>query len=167
VRTKNLLRRSALYNWLVDLLALRRYAATATRGPGFAAQSQTGDGAATAAELDDFKATLDSMLGLASDAHLSLAFMVPAAREQGSAWPRQAEMARVAAAAHSPLLDLVPAFGAGSGDSLYLPGDAVHPSPRGHELVARLLYAKLCSAARTAAPGEPETIYRPGCGARR
>jgi lysophospholipase L1-like esterase len=165
VRVKNLLRRSALYNWLVDLLARRRYASVAARGGGVAAQSQTGDGPATTLDLAGFRATLDSMLALARDAHLSLSFMVPAARGQGPVWPRQAEMARAAAAAHLPLLDLLPAFGVRSGDSLYLQSDAVHPSARGHAVIARLLYAELCRAALAAAPGSPDSIYRAGCGA--
>jgi lysophospholipase L1-like esterase len=163
VRAKNLLRRSALYNWLVDLLARRRHAASAARGADLAAQAQTGDGAATAADSDDFRATLDSMLGLARAARASLAFIVPAARGQGAAWTRQAEMARFAADTHLPLLDLFPAFGARGGDPLYLPGDAVHPSRQGHALIARLLYAELCRAALAAAPGAPDAIYRAGC----
>jgi lysophospholipase L1-like esterase len=166
VRAKNVLRRSALYYWLVDLLARRRYAASMARGAGFAAQSQTGDGAVTAADLAEFRGTLDSMLALARGARLSLAFLVPAARGQGSPWPRQATMARVAADAHLPLLDLLPTSGPGSDDPLYLPGDAVHPSPRGHAVIARLLYAELCRAALTALSGSPEAIYLAGCGAR-
>jgi lysophospholipase L1-like esterase len=167
VRAKNLLRRSALYNWLVDLLARRRYAASAGRGAGAAATSQTGDGPATVEELADFHATLDWMLALARGAHASLAFIVPAARDQGARWPRQAEMARYAAAARLPLLDLLPAFGLARGDSLYLAGDAVHPSAAGHALIARLLYAELCEAALAAAPGSPDAVYRAGCRARR
>ena len=165
VRAKNLLRRSALYNWLVDLLARRRYAASAARDPGHVAESQTGDGPATAADLADFRATLDTMLEVARGAHVPLAFVVPAGRAQGRPWPRQAEMTRFAAGARLPLLDLVSSFGSGSGDTLYLPGDAVHPSPHGHLLMARLLYVELCRAALTAAPGAPGEIYRAGCGA--
>jgi lysophospholipase L1-like esterase len=167
VRAKNLLRRSALYNWLVDLLARRRYAAAAARSPDQIAESQTGDGPAAAQELADFHATLDSMLAVAHQAHVSLALMVRGARRQGAAWPRQAQMERFAVDVHLPLLDLVAIFGAPSGDSLFLPYDAVHPTPRGHALIARLLYAELCRAALTAAPSSPDAIYRVGCDAAR
>jgi lysophospholipase L1-like esterase len=167
VRWKNLLRRSALYNWLVVTSARGGDARPAARGPASAALSQTGDGTATADELADFRATLDSMLTLARGAELSLAFMVLAARDQGPPWPRQVEMARVAAAAAVPVLDLIPVFDTTRGDSLYLPDDAVHPSPLGHELIARLLYGELCRAAGTARPGAPDAIYRAGCGAGR
>jgi lysophospholipase L1-like esterase len=167
VRVKNLLRRSALYNWLVDLMARRRYAAAAARAPAQVAVSQTGDGPATASELADFRATLDSMLTAARRAHAALTFLVRGARQQGAAWPRQAEMERFATNAHLPLLDLVATFGAPSGDSLFLPNDAVHPTAAGHALIARLLYVELCRAALAAAPGAPETAYLPGCGRRR
>ncbi len=165
VRAKNLLRRSALYDWLVDLLARRRYGASLAGGLGAAARSQTGDGPATEVDLADFHATLDSTIALAGETHAALAFLLPAARGQGPAWPRQAAMARAAASAHVPLLDLIPAWGTDGGDSLYLPNDAVHPSPHGHAAIARALYAELCAAALAAPPGAPDAIYRAGCGA--
>ena len=164
VRTKNVLRRSALYNWLVDLLARRRYAAAAARGPGAPALMQTADGPASPADLADFRATLDSMLALQRTRHLSLAFVVQAARDQGAAWPRQLDLERFAGTARLPVLDLFPAFEAAGRDSLYLAGDAVHPSARGHALIARLLYTALCRAAASAGPGASEAIYRSGCG---
>jgi len=40
----------------------------------------------------------------------------------------------------------------------------VHPTVRGHALIARLLYAELCRESRTAGRGEPAAIYRAGCG---
>ena len=166
VRIKNALRRSALYDWLVDFVARRRWAGAAARGAGQAALVQTADGPATPADLADFEATLDSMLALGPGARLSLALVVPAARDQGAPWPRQAAMTSFAARARLPLLDLFPAFGARDADSLYLDGDAVHPSRRGHALIARLLYAELCRAALGAGPGSPDAVYRAGCPAR-
>ena len=162
VRAKNLLRRSALYNWLVDLLARRRYEAAAARGPGFAALTQTGDGPVSARDLATFHATLDTLLALGRTAHASLGFIVPAARDQGAPWPRQREMVSFAADARLPLLDLVSTHPQGYGDSLYLPLDAVHPTAQGHGLIARLLYAELCRAAAEAESGA-DAIYRAGC----
>lgn len=62
---------------------------------------------------------------------------------------------------------LIATFGAPSGDSLFLPYDAVHPTPQGHALIARLLHVELCRAVRAAAPGASDVIYRAGCGAAR
>ncbi len=157
VRRKNVLRASALFNWLVEVRA-RRFGDEA-------AIAQTGDGSTTTAELAPYRATLDSMVALARTAKLSLAFTVLAARGQGRAWPRQAAMAQAADAGQVPVLDLVPVFGAAGADSLYLARDAVHPSRLGHVVIARLLYSQLCTAAAAAAPGEPATVYRAGCGA--
>jgi lysophospholipase L1-like esterase len=167
VRRKNLLRRSALYNWIADVRA-RRLAARAGRGARDAlAAAQTGDTTATPAQLAAYRAALDSMITLARDARHPLAFTVLAARGQPHPWPRQAAMVAAARGAGVPVGDLVPAFAGAHTDSLYLGGDAVHPSPRGHELIARLLYAELCAGAAAAAPGEPPTIYRAGCPAPR
>jgi lysophospholipase L1-like esterase len=164
VRRKNLLRSSALFNWLIELRA-RRLAERAGRGvDDELATAQTGDTSATAAELAAYRATLDSMAALVKGAHLSLAFTVLAARGQRRPWPRQAAMADAALAAHVPQADLIPVFGAAEADSVYLPGDAVHPSPLGHEMIARRMYATLCAAAKAAPANDPVTIYRPGCG---
>jgi lysophospholipase L1-like esterase len=161
VRRKNLLRSSALFNWLIELRA-RRLAERAGRGE--LATAQTGDTSATAADLAAYRATLDSMVALAKGAHLSLAFTVLAAKGQHYPWPRQAAMADAARAAHTPEADLIPVFGAADADSVYLPADAVHPSPLGHELIARRMYAILCAAAKAALPNDPVIVYRPGCG---
>ncbi len=166
VRAKNLLRRSALYDWLVDVVAGRGYAAAARRGGAAAALFQTADGAASPADLADFRATLDTLREAAHGVHAALALVLPAARDQGPPWPRQAEMAAFARQESLPLLDLFPAFEAAGADSLYLSGDAVHPSARGHGLIARLIYAELCRAALAARAGSPDAIYRPGCRAR-
>jgi len=104
------------------------------------------------------------MLALARTAKLSLAFTVLAARGQRCAWPRQAAMAQAAAAARVPVVDFVPLFGAAKADALYLANDSVHPSRLGHAVIARHLYTHLCAAAAAAAPGEPATAYRAGCG---
>jgi len=164
VRRKNVLRASALFNWLVDVWTrrLQERAGGAAVGDG-PALAQTGDGAASPAELAAYRATLDSMLAFARAARLSLAFTVLAARGQRRAWPRQAAMAQAAAAGHVPVIDILSVFGAGDADSLYLPNDAVHPSRLGHEVIGRLMYAGLCAAAAAAAPGEPAAVYRAGC----
>lgn len=165
VRRKNLLRSSALFNWLIELRA-RRLAERAGSGrvDDELASAQTGDTSATPAELAAYRAILDSIAALAKRAHLSLAFTVLAAKGQRHPWPRQVAMFDAASAAHVPQVDLIPVFGAADADSLYLPADAVHPSPRGHEMIARRMYASLCVAAMAAPPGDPVSIYRPGCG---
>jgi hypothetical protein len=137
-------------------------AAAAPAAP--AASAQTGDSAATPAELTRFVATMDSMLTYARSARLALAFTILSGREQGRPWARQAAMARAAADRQVVALDLVPVFGMARADSLFLPRDAVHPSLLGHDLIARLMYVKLCAAARAARPGEPAAAYRAGCG---
>jgi lysophospholipase L1-like esterase len=164
VRRKNLLRRSALVNWLIDLRA-RRLAHRAERG-GLGdelAVAQTGDSSATPAELTAYRATLDSMVALAQRDKLSLGFTVLAARGQRRPWARQAAMSAAAAAAHLPAIDLLEAFGAADPDSMYLPNDAVHPSGYGHALIGRLVYRSLCAAARAAPAHDPALVYRPAC----
>lgn len=165
VRRKNLLRQSALYNWIADVRA-RRASKLAGRGatPDGLAIAQTADTGATAVQLATFGTALDSMISLAREARRSLVFLVPAARGQRALWPRQAAMVTAASRAGVPALDLLPAFHGESADSLYLPGDAVHPSRFGHERIARILYAELCAAAAASEPGQPTaTVYRPGC----
>jgi lysophospholipase L1-like esterase len=165
VRRKNVLRASALFNWLVEVRA--RWLSESAGGGALGDESaiaQTGDTSATTAELAAYRATLDSTIALARTAKLSLAFTVLAARGQRRAWPRQAAMAQAAAAGQVPAIDLVPLFGAAGADSLYLSNDAVHPSRLGHAMIARLMYDHLCAAATAAAPGEPVTVYRAGCG---
>jgi lysophospholipase L1-like esterase len=165
VRRKNLLRRSALFNWLVDLRA-RRLARRAEHGAlgDELAVAQTGDSAATPAELAAYRATLDSMVALAQRSKLSLGFTVLAARGQQSPGARQATMFAAAARAHLPAVDLIETFGSANPDSTYLPNDAVHPSVYGHALIARQMYRSLCAAARAAPPHDPLLLYRPGCG---
>ena len=166
VRRKNLLRASALFNWLIDVRA-RRLSHQAEQG-GFEtglATAQTADTAASEAELAAYQAQLDSMVTLARNSRLSLGFTVLAARGQQRLWPRQAAMLEASAAAPVPEIDLVPAFRAADPDSVYLAADAVHPSPSGHALIARLMYAELCHFAKRARQGDPAGVYRPGCGA--
>jgi lysophospholipase L1-like esterase len=167
VRRKNLLRRSALFNWLIDLRA-RRLAQRAEHGAvgDELAVAQTGDSLATPAELAAFRATLDSMVALTQRSRLSLGFTILAARGQRQPGARQAAMSAAAATAHLPAVDLIEAFGSAGPDSMYLPNDAVHPSQSGHALIARLLYRSLCAAARAASPRAPILVYRPGCGVR-
>lgn len=159
VRRKNALRRSALYNWLVEVRARRLAGPSAP-----AASAQTGDSSATPAELARFIATTDSMLTFARSARLALAFTILSGRDQAHPWPRQAAMARAAADRQVIALDLVPVFGVAGADSLFLLRDAVHPSAIGHEVIARLMYRELCAAARAALSGEPAAVYRAGCG---
>jgi lysophospholipase L1-like esterase len=165
VRRKNLLRSSALFNWLIDFRA-RRLAGRTERGElvDELAIAQTADASASAVELAAYRATLDSMLSLINHAKLSLGFTVLAARGQQRIWPRQAAMVEAAAAARVPAVELMQVFGGAPSESVYLPGDAVHPSPSGHAMIARLMYADLCAAAGAAPPGDPVTVYRDGCG---
>jgi lysophospholipase L1-like esterase len=165
VRRKNLLRRSALFNWLIDFRA-RRLAQRSEHGAlgNELAVAQTGDSSATPEELTAYRATLDSMIALSQDRKLSLGFTVLTARGEGKMGARQAAMSAAAAGAHLPVIDLLEAFRSAVPDSTYLPDDAVHPSAYGHALIARLLYASLCVAARAAPPHDPALMYRPGCG---
>jgi lysophospholipase L1-like esterase len=165
VRRKNLLRASALFNWLNDLRARRLARRTNDdRQAGELAIAQTGDSAATAAELKAHGVTLDSMVAMARRASLALAFVVPASRGQRAPTPRQALMARVGTTANLPVIDLAAEFAARDPDAMYLPDDAVHPTPLGHAAMARVMYAELCRFARRARGGDPLGIYRPGCG---
>jgi lysophospholipase L1-like esterase len=166
VRRKNLLRASALFNWLMDVQA-RRLAHRADRGglDDALATAQTADTSASVAELAAYRVILDSMVTLARRARSSLGFTVLAARGQQRLWPRQAAMVETAAAAQLPAVDLVPLFRAAAPDAVFLPADAVHPSSYGHALIARVMYAGLCAAAVSAPPDDPITLYRPGCGA--
>jgi lysophospholipase L1-like esterase len=166
VRRKNLLRRSALFNWLIDFRAQRlaRRAEHGALGDEFAV-AQTGDSLATPAELAAYQATLDSMVALTQRTKLSLGFTVLAARGQQRPGARQAAMSAAAAAAHLPALDLTESFASANPDSMYLPNDAVHPSVYGHALIARLMYQNLCAALRAAPPHAPILVYGPGCGA--
>jgi lysophospholipase L1-like esterase len=166
VRRKNLLRSSALFNWLIDLRARRLSGQAGGLGDELATV-QTADTAADAAGLAFYRATLDSMVALAHSSELSLAFTVLSARGQKQAWPRQSAMAEAAAAAGIPVLDLLPIFRDADPDLVYLPHDGVHPSPLGHAIIARLTYASLCAAAATAPAQNPARIYLPGCGAAR
>ena len=167
VRRKNLLRASALFNWLNDARA-RRVARQAQHAgtPNALAVAQTADTAASAAELAAYSATIDSIIGGTREARLSLAFLVPAARGQPGMNQRQQAMVDAGKAAGLPVIDLGQLL-AQHPDSMYLPDDAVHPSSRGHAMIAGLMYAKLCAAARSAASGDPARVYRPGCGAER
>ncbi|MDP3775814.1 MAG: SGNH/GDSL hydrolase family protein [Gemmatimonadales bacterium] len=110
---------------------------------------------------------LNSLFLAGSVALPLLVFLVPAARGQRALWPRQAAMVTAASRAGVPVLDLLPAFHGEGADSLYLQGDAVHPSASGHRLIAQLRYAALCGTATAAAADEPAAIYRPGCPAPR
>jgi lysophospholipase L1-like esterase len=165
VRRKNLLRRSALFNWLIDLRA-RRLAQRAEHGAlgDELAVAQTGDSLATPAELTAYQATLDSMVALTQRTTLSLGFAVLAARGQQRPGARQVAMSAAAASARLPAVDLTEPFRSANPDSTYLPNDAVHPSAHGHALIARLLYRNLCAAARAAPPRAPVLMYRGGCG---
>jgi lysophospholipase L1-like esterase len=165
VRRKNLLRRSALFNWLIDLRA-RRLGQRAEHGAlgDELAVAQTGDSLATPAELAAYRATLDSMVALTQRGKLSLAFTVLAARGQQTPGARQAAMSAAAARGRLPAVDLTEPSGRANPDSMYLPNDAVHPSGYGHALIARLMYRNLCAAARAAPPHAPVLVYRAGCG---
>jgi len=165
VRRKNLLRQSALFNWITGTVGRRAYRGAAHReGGDHAARVQTGDGPAGPADLADFRATVEGMGGRARLAGASLALVVPAARGQVEPWPRQAEMARAGLALGVPVVDLLPVFRGVNVTTAFLPDDAVHPSAAGHHLIARELFAALCSAAAAAGPADPVGIYRAGCG---
>lgn len=165
VRRKNLLRRSALFNWLIVTIGRRGYDAAALTGRGDgAAVAQTGDGAATEAELTAFRATVERMVSRSAEAGVALAVVVPAARGQLDPWPRQAELARAATAHGVPLIDLLPVFRTLAAESVYLPHDAVHPSVVGHRIIARELYTALCAVAAAGDAAAPAAIYRAGCG---
>jgi lysophospholipase L1-like esterase len=164
VRRKNLMRRSALFNWLIDARA-RKMADQAGHGAGEGlANAQTADTSTSVADLAAYQAILDSIVSLARRDRLSLSFTVLAARGQDRSWPRQATMLEVARDAHVPALDLLPIFKAAPPDSAYLPHDAVHPSALGHSMIARRVYTLLCTAAAAARAGDPARVYLPGCG---
>lgn len=164
VRRKNLLRQSALFNGLVDIRA-RRLARLAREkgGPGAMAIAQTGDTAATPAELAAYTATLDSMASLARKAALSLVFVVPAARGQTAMNQRQQAMIDAGRASRLPVAHWGQLVESEEPDSMYLPDDAVHPSAAGHALMARRIYVTLCARAGQAPEGNPSKAYRPGC----
>ena len=164
VRRKNLLRRSALFNWLIDIRA--RHLAREAResgGPDAMVMAQTGDSTAGRPELDAYATSLDSMVTVARRARLSLTFLLPPARGRGGLTPRQRLMAAAGAAAGVPVLDLTSSFERQHPDSVYLADDAVHPNPRGHAILARLMYPVLCRAAASAPPQTSMAIYRAGC----
>ena len=164
VRRKNLLRSSALFNWLTNARA-RRVARQAQHAgaPNALAIAQTADTTASAAELAAYSATVDSIVSGARGARLSLAFIVPAARGQPGMNQRQQAMIDAATAARLPVIHSGQMFGAEDPDSMYLPDDAVHPTARGHAEIARLMYAALCAAAVSAPPRDPARVYRDGC----
>jgi lysophospholipase L1-like esterase len=174
-RVKSVLRRSALWTWLVEVQArwlynrMRRVA----QGQPAVAFSGSDDSAAVRIAQFQFRATLDSIVKLARESHQALAFVVLVSKGtgqldgpdsgQGGSWSRELAMKQVAAQAHIPVVDLLPVFGVAGADSLYVHDDPIHPSRTGHELIARLLYARLCAAAEASAPGDPEAVYRAGC----
>jgi lysophospholipase L1-like esterase len=173
-RAKSLLRRSALWTWLVEVQARWLYTRMRRVAQGQPATAFTGSDDTAAVRMAQFRATLDSIVKLARESHQALAFVVLVARGkegldgadggQGPQWPREVAMKEVAAEAHIPALDLLPVFGAGDAESLYVHDDPIHPSRSGHQLIARLLYAKLCAAAKASALGDPDAVYRAGCG---
>lgn len=167
VRRKNLLRASALFNWLNDTRARRVARQAQSAGTANAlAIAQTADTAASADELAAYSATIDSIIRGAREAGVSLAFLVPAARGQPGMNQRQQAMIDAGTTARLPVIDHGRLF-AHDPDSMYLPDDAVHPTARGHLEIARLLYAELCQAAVRARVGDPAAIYRRGCGSQR
>jgi lysophospholipase L1-like esterase len=163
VRRKNLLRSSALFNWLIDLRASRLSGKAESGLSDELATAQTADTSANAANLGLYRATLDSMIALADSAELALGFTVLSGRGQKQPWPRQSAMAEAAVAAGIPVLNLIPVFRPGDPDRLYLPHDGVHPSPLGHAVIARLTYVKLCAAVAAAPAQNPIRVYLPGC----
>jgi lysophospholipase L1-like esterase len=166
VRRKNLLRSSALFNWLTDFRA-HRMARLAQRGGAADALAiaQTADTTASAAELAAYSATIDSIIRAAHELRLALAFVIPSVRGNPDVNQRQQVLIDGGRAAGLPLVRLGPPVGPEEQDSLYLSGDAVHPTPRGHALMARHMYAVLCDFAGRAAEADPARIYLAGCGA--
>jgi lysophospholipase L1-like esterase len=163
VRRKNVLRSSALFNWLIDLRA-SRLSGKAESTPGDElATAQTADTSANPADLGLYRATLDTMIALADSAGLALGFTVLSSRGQKEPRPLQSAMAEVAAGAGIPFLNLVPLFRPGDPDRLYLPHDGVHPSPLGHAIIARQTYVNLCAAAEVAPAQKPIRVFLPGC----
>jgi lysophospholipase L1-like esterase len=165
VQRKNLLRASALFNWLTGIRA-RRVARQAQqdRAPNALAIVQTADTTSSPAELATYQASVDSIIRGARDGGLALSFLVPIARGQPGTNQRQEAMIFRATAAGLPLIQLPPLSGAQDPDSIYLPDDAVHPTALGHALLAGRLYQSLCESARRAPEEDPARIYRPGCG---
>lgn len=165
VRRKNVLRQSALFNWITTTVGRRAYRSAARQeGGDHPARVQTGDGPAERADLADLRATLEGMGERAGQAGASLVLLVPAARGQVEPWPRQAEMAQAGAALGVPVVDLLPVFRGLTAATAFLADDAVHPSAAGHHLVSRELLSGLCRAAAAAGAADPVAIYRPGCG---
>jgi lysophospholipase L1-like esterase len=172
-RVKSVLRRFALWTWLVEVQSRWLYNRMRTVAQGQPAVAFSGSDDSAAVRTAQFRATLDSIVKLARESHQALAFIVLVARGtgqldgpdsgQGGSWSRELAMKQMAAQAHIPVVDLLPVFGVAGAESLFVHGDPIHPSRTGHELIARLLYAKLCAAAKASAPGDPEAVYRAGC----
>lgn len=162
VRLKNLLRKSALYNWLVEVQArrvydrLRQWVAAPPAGMG----TVRGDSVSTAS-INAYRGTLDSIVRLARRAKVSLAFVVLAQNGQSRGGAYQTAMLETSARERIPVVDLVSALAGMRTDSLYLLHDDVHLSPAGHRWLAERLRAGLCAAARAGA--ERMAIYQDGC----
>ncbi|MEO9225326.1 MAG: SGNH/GDSL hydrolase family protein [Gemmatimonadaceae bacterium] len=163
VRVKNVLRKSALYNWLIEARGRALYDRIRGRITGREALAHGGTSPDSVRDLEDYERTLDSVTAFAHELHRSLSFVVLASKSRSPFWPYQQVMLQVGAGAAVPTANMISSFAAGPPDSLYLADDPVHPTEYGHRLVAEQLYAELCRHALKAQPGDPVAIYRAGC----
>ena len=164
VRAKDLLRRSALYNWLIEIEGRRVYDRLRTQ-LGSDAAAHTGGARLATADLARYRRTLMNIAADAKREHRALVFVTLTAKDETAHSPRAQAMLDVASEQHVPALDLLPAFGGGGAhDALYLEGDGVHPNARGDSVIGVLLYREVCGAARNAPAGDPIGVFRPGCG---
>lgn len=163
VRIKNVLRKSALYNWLIEAEGRAIYDRLRGRITGREALAHGGISSDSAQDLADYEHTLGEVVALAQKSNTALSFVVLASKSRSPFWPYQQMMLDVSAKAGTAVADMIPSFAAGNVDSLYLADDPVHPTERGHELVAERLYAELCRSALASKTGDPAGIYRAGC----
>ena len=163
VRIKNVLRRSALYNWLIEARGRALYDRMRGRLTGQEALAHGGVSSNAEQDLADYRHTLVEVTTMAQRSNRALSFVVLASRSKDPFWPYQQAMLEAGAASGVPALDVGPAFAAASADSLFLADDAVHPTVRGEQLVARLLYRELCGWAARSGATNPGAVYRAGC----
>ncbi|MGC1373971.1 MAG: SGNH/GDSL hydrolase family protein [Candidatus Sulfotelmatobacter sp.] len=165
VRMKAILRRSAIYNFVVEGI-LRRLVYYKLRHV-IMAGTLSSLGGMEALDMDYFNQGLEQSLELTRAHHVQLVLLMLGSKGQTPTeelFPFQKAMIEFAEKEHVPMVNMIPVVSGKDQNAVFL--DPVHPSVEGHEIIAQQLlhtvenlppYEEVCSSATKSAVAQTST----------
>ncbi|MFY9744446.1 MAG: SGNH/GDSL hydrolase family protein [Candidatus Sulfotelmatobacter sp.] len=166
VRMKAILRRSAIYNFVVEGI-LRRLVYYKLRHV-IMAGTLSSLGGMEALDMDYFNQGLQQSVDLARAHHVQLVLLMLGSKGQtmneAELFPFQKAMIEFAEKEHVPMVNMIPVVSGKDQDAVFL--DPVHPSVEGHEIIAQQLlhtveslppYEEVCGGTTKSAVAETST----------